>query len=166
MMMPAPLGQVQYLAGYDRPVASVARYLLQVVEKTFADGDVALPERRLITIGSVAVDEPLLAVMYGGVTSGPPGNELNTPYRGDAPRSLTFNVELWRSTPAIGPAGLPPSAAEVTASAETVMTDSWLLLEAAYASDQLGIGVIANVTVNEPQGEMSGVSMAIEMQVP
>jgi hypothetical protein len=159
-------GQVQYLAGYDRPVASVARYITQVIEKVFSDNRVELPDRRIITIGSVAVDEPLLAVMFGGVAVGPPGNELNTPLRGESPRSLTFNVELWRQTPAIGPTGVSPSPTEITASAETIMMDSWLLLEAAYASDQLGVGVIANVTVNEPQGEMSGVAMAIELQVP
>jgi hypothetical protein len=164
--MPLMPGQVQYLAGYDRPIASVARYIMQVIEKTFDDYGIELPERRVIAIGSVAVDAPLVAVMFGGVAVGAPGNELNAPLRGDSPRSLTFNVELWRQTPAIGPSGLAPTATEITTSAEAIMNDSWLLLEAAYASDQLGVGVIANVTVNEPQGEMSGVSMAVELQVP
>ena len=157
---------IEYPAGYDRPVASAARFLLETIVRVFAENNVELPARRVITIGSLAVDSPVLAVMYGGVAVGPPGNELDRPFRGDSPRSLTFNVELWRSTPAFGPGGGEPSSESVTASAEVVMHDSWLLLEAAYASDQLGAGIIASVTPNAPQGEREGVSMIVELQVP
>jgi hypothetical protein len=157
---------MQYPAGYDRPIASLARWLLQSIETTYAANDTELPTRRLVTIGSVAVDAPLLAVMFGAVAVGPPGNEMNTPLRGDAPRTATLNVELWRETPAIGPTGNAPSAASISESSEIMMHDSWLLLESAYAADQTRVGIIANVTVNAPQGELHGVSMAVEMQIP
>jgi hypothetical protein len=154
---------IVYPAGYDQPVASAARYLLQTIVTLYAQKGVTLPERQMVTIGSVAVDEPVLAVMYGGVSVGPPGHESSVPDRGDSPRTLLFNVELWRETPNTGPSGSAPNAALVSAAAEITMQDSWLLVEAAFASDQTGIGVIARATVNEPHGAMIGVSMMLEM---
>lgn len=158
---------IDYPAGYDHPVASAARHLLDTIVRVFGDNDVELPVRRVITIGSLAVDSPVLAVMFGGVAVGPPGNELNVPFRVESPRSVTLNVELWRATPAFSNAGgVEPSAETVTATAETAMNDSWLLLEAAYASDQTGVGIVANVTPSAPQGERHGVSMIVEQQIP
>lgn len=166
MTIPTIPGQIQYPAGYDYPVASAARWLLQTIERVFAEHNTELPERRLLTVGSVAVDAPLLAVMFGQVYTGTPGNELNTPLRSQSPRSGTFNVELWRATPTLNPSGNAPSAAAISASSELIMHDSWLLLESAFAADQIGVGVIANCTVHEPSGELHGVAMAVEMQIP
>lgn len=154
---------ISYPAGYDYPVASAARYLLQTIVSMYAAKNVALPTRRVVTIGTVAVDEPILAIMYGGVSVGPPGHESQQPDQGNSPRTLLFNVELWRETPNIGPAGSAPSASAVSAAAEIIMQDSWMLVEAAFSSDQTGIGVIARATVNAPQGAMIGVSMLLEM---
>lgn len=160
-------GAIVYPAGYDYPVASAARYLLDAIVRVFDENEVELPARRVITIGSLAVDTPVLAVMFGGVAVGPPGNELNVPFRGESPRSITLNVELWRSTPAFESAGgAEPSAETVTATAEAAMNDSWLLLQAAYVSDQTGVGIVANVTPSAPQGERHGVSMIVEQQIP
>lgn len=157
---------VVYPAGYDHPVASAARYLLDAIVRVFDDHNVELPIRRVVTIGSLAVDTPVLGVMFGGIAVGPPGNELNVPFRGESPRSITLNVELWRETTAVDFGGGEPSADVVTAQAEIAMNDSWLLLEAAYASDQSGVGVIASVTPSAPQGERHGISMIVEQQIP
>jgi hypothetical protein len=151
---------------FDRPVVATAEHLLATIVEVFETNNVSLPSRQVITVGTVAVDSPVLAVMYGGVTVGPPGNELNVPFRGDSPRTTTFNVELWREASSFGAGGLEPAADVVTAAAEITMRDSWLLLEAAFASDQSQVGIVANVTVNESQGERVGVSMMIEQQVP
>lgn len=165
-----PGGVVSYPAGYERPVASVARHLLSVIEAEFSEAGIELPARRVITVGSVAVDEELLAVMFGGVYTGAPGNELNTPVTnrldGIVPRSAVFNIELWRHIPALTASGQAPSAAQETAAAEEVTDDSWHLLEAAFRADQLGVGVIARVDVNPPQGEYHGLSMVVELQIP
>lgn len=155
---------------YDFPIPSLAQHILDTIVEIYATKvDVAtpLPDRKLITIGSVAVDSPLIAVMFGGVAVGPPGNELNVPRRGETdPRTATFNVELWRPSGTSLPSGMPGPAQKVTDAAKVIMQDAWLLLESAYACDQLGVGIIANVIVNEPQGELVGASMSIEVQVP
>jgi hypothetical protein len=165
-----PGGPATYPAGYNRPVASVARYLLSTIESEFSKAGIALPARRIITVGSVAVDDEVLAIMFGGVYSGPPGNELNSPQsnrqHGIVPRSASFNVELWRYVPALTSAGQAPSSAEETQAAEEVTDDAWYLLEAAYNADQTGAGVVARVDVNEPNGEYHGVSMTVELVIP
>lgn len=170
MTSPTEFAGRRYPAGYDRPVASLARYVLETIEKTYeetAPEELALPPNRLVTIGSVAVDNPLLAVMFGDITVGPPGNEMNTPYAGDnAPRTASLNIELWRRAPSLSPLGNVPSNLAISTAAEAIMQDSWLLLEAVFAADQLGVGVIARVGVNEPNGEMQGVSVALEIQIP
>ena len=155
----------RYPRGYERPIASAATRLLQVIEATFEANDTELPKRRYVSTGAVAVDTDQLTVMFGGIYVGPPGNELTTPYRGDQPRSLSLNVELWRRMPALGASGTAPSPEAISAASEVLMHDSWLLLEAAYQFDLLGVGVIANAGVNEPQGEYGGVSMTVESQV-
>lgn len=165
-----PGGPITYPAGYDRPVASVARHLMATIENQFSAAGIELPARRVITVGSVAVDEALLAIMFGGVYTGPPGNELNSPIsnrgEGYVPRTAVFNVELWRFIPALTASGQAPSASVETAAAEAVTDDAWHLLEAAFAADQLGVGVIARVNVDEPQGEYHGIAMVVELQIP
>lgn len=165
-----PGGLVTYPAGYDRPVASVARYLLSTIETQFSEAGIELPTRRIITVGSVAVDEEILAVMFGGVYTGLPGNELNTPIsnrsEGIVPRSAVFNVELWRYVQGLTATGAAPPAELETAAAEKSTDDSWHLLESAFRADQMGIGVIARVDVNPPQGEFHGVSMVVELTIP
>jgi hypothetical protein len=163
-----PGGEVQYPRGHDKPIPSAAWHLLNTVVATYQAAGVELPTRQFVAIGSVAVDEPLLAVMFGGTYTGLPGNELNTPYsnRNNAPRSMTFDVQLWRHIPALTSSGNAPSAQVISEASEIIMHDGWLLLEAAFASDQTyGTGVIANVGVLEPQGEMHGIGMTVEMQV-
>lgn len=159
-------GPVQYLAGYDHPVTSLARWVLKTIEDVYAEAEVELPTRRVLTIGSVAVDEPVLAIMFGGLTVGPPGNELMSPMHGDSPQTAVFNVELWRPEPTLGPRGLIPTAMEESAAAEAVMQDTWLLGQAAFRTDQMGVGVIWRIAVNDPQGGMVGVSLTLDVQVP
>jgi hypothetical protein len=164
---PTQVGMVSWPAGYDRPIASMARNLLSKIEDTYTAAGIVLPTRRYVAVGALsAVDDEQLVVMYGGVYVGLPGNELVTAVGYEDPRSVTFNVELWRNIPALTASGNAPSAAVIAAASEEVMHDSWLLLEAAFSADQTSTGVIARSGVNEPQGEYQGVSMIVEMRVP
>jgi hypothetical protein len=160
---------ISYPRGYEFPIASLAQHVLATIVATYAERAefaTTLPARQLVAIGTVAVDSPLLAVMFGGVAVGPPGNELTVPMRDNDPRTAQMNVELWRPIRTSLPSGLPASATAVSADSEVTMQDAWLLLESAYACDQLGVGVIASVAVNEPEGELVGVSMSLSLQVP
>lgn len=161
-------GLPQYPAGRDYPIASLARFILQTIQGHYAADSTAtaLPDRQVITIGALAVDTPVLGVMYGAVSVGSPAAQVMRPFKDSDPRTATFNIELWRSFPALSEQGNVPTPAEEQAVAEVLMQDSWLLLESAYACDQMGVGVVATTAVNPPQGEMAGVSMHLELQVP
>lgn len=163
-----PTGPIQYPAGRDYPIASLARWILSTIVNRYGSDSTAtaLPDRQIITIGTVAVDTPVLAVMYGSVSVGEPAMQAMRPFKDADPRTAAFNVELWRSFPALTEAGNVPTVAQEQAVAEILMQDSWLLLESAYACDQMGVGVVATTAVNDPQGEMAGVSMHLELQVP
>lgn len=157
----------EYLAGYDRPISSLARFVLKTIEDVYEEASIDLPDRRLLTIGSVAVDEPLVAVMYGGLVAGPPGNETNfQAHGGMLPRTALFNIEIWRETPAIGPSGLLPSSAEESKAAEATMQDTWLLAESALRTDQMLVGVVYRIGVHAPEGQLAGCSMTLEVQIP
>ena len=157
-------------ADWHRPVPVVAQFVLDTIVAKYtelAEYVEPLPERRVITVGSVSVDNPLLAVMYGGTAIGLPGNDFTQPMTGDALRTATFNIELWRVTQTSSAGGLlPASDSVVTQHAFTVMQDSFALLEAAGACDPRQAGVVASVAVNEPQGDTQGVSMLLQIGIP
>lgn len=157
-------------ADWHRPVASVAQFVLKTIEDKYAElaeHVQPLPERRVITVGSVAVDAPVLAVMYGGTSIGLPGNDFTQPMRGDELRTATFNIELWRAIQTSSANGyLPAPASTITQDAFVTMQDSYVLLEAAGACDPRQAGVVASVGVQEPQGDMQGVSMLLQIAIP
>jgi hypothetical protein len=171
MTLPHMTSAPVYPHGRDRPVASVSQYLLDKIVEMYAAEGTPLPTRRYLTVGAIApVDDEQLVVMYGGLYTGTPGNELTSPVSnrgtGWVPRSATINVELWRKYPGLSGTGRAPRPEAMQEAAMPLMHDSWLLLEAAFAADQLQVGVIANAGVSEPQGDYAGVSMIVELQVP
>ena len=161
---------IAYPHGYDRPVPSLAQVVLDTIVAKFAELAEfvePLPDRRVITVGTVSVDGPVLAVMYGAIGIGLPGNDFTMPVRTDSPRTASFNVELWRGTQTSGAGGLLPAPDPVISDrAMVAMQDSWALLEAAGACDPRQAGVVASVGVNEPQGDMQGVNMLLQITVP
>jgi hypothetical protein len=131
----------------------------------FSEQGIELPARRFITVGAVAVEDELVAVMYGGLNVGSPGNEQTNAARVEAGRTVVYNVELWRKVPgALSPAPLDTDS--IQAAAEIAMQDTWFLIEAAHRADQLQVGITASTSVNPPEGDMQGVSLQCEIQVP
>jgi hypothetical protein len=157
-------------ADWNRPVAFVAPFVLDTIVEKFNELSAyvePLPSRQVITVGSVSVDSPTLAIMYGGTRIGLPGNEAAQPANGDALRTVTFNIELWRRTQTSSASGLRPAGDSViTNHAFITMQDSHVLLEAAGECDPRQAGVVASVDVYEPQGDMQGVSMMLQIAIP
>jgi hypothetical protein len=159
-----------YPRGVNRPVASATARLLTTIEQVYERENTPLPTRRYLATGQApAVDEEQISVMFGGIYLGPPGNEMTTPYNGEAPRSMSLLVQLWRRIPALTDFGNVPSAESISVASEILMHDSWLLVTAgAEFATQPGYnsGLIANAGVNEPQGEFAGVALTMEIQIP
>ncbi len=153
-----------------RPGPSVAQYVLDRIEEKFeelAEYVAPLPKRRLITIGTVSVDTPVLAIMYGGQLIGLPGNDFTQPTKGDSLQTATFNIELWRPAQMSSAGGLLPAPDSViTTQAFVTMQDAYALLEAAKACDPRAAGIVASVVVTEPSGDMQGVSMMLQVAIP
>ncbi len=153
-----------------RPGPSVAQYVLDRIEAKFEEMAAyvePLPKRRVITIGAVSVDNPVLAIMYGGQSIGLPGNDFTQPTRGDVLQSVTFNIELWRPAQTSSAGGLLPAPDSViTRDAFVTMQDAYVLLEAAKDCDPRQNGIVASVAVHEPSGEMQGVSMLLQVAIP
>jgi hypothetical protein len=157
-------------ADWNRPVPVVAQFVLDTIVAKYeelAEYAEPLPKRRVITVGMVTVDTPVLAVMYGGTSIGLPGNDFTQPMKGDALKTASFNIELHRQTKLSSASGLLPAPDSViTQHAFVTMQDSFVLLEAAGACDPRQAGVVASVGVLEPSGEIQGVSMLLQIAIP
>ncbi len=155
---------------WNRPVPVVAQFVLDTIVAKYeelAEYVEPLPKRRVITVGMVTVDSPVLAVMYGGTSIGLPGNDFTQPMKGDALKTASFNIELHRRTQLSSASGLLPAPDSViTQHAFVTMQDSYALLEAAGACDPRQAGVVASVGVLEPSGEIQGVSMLLQLAIP
>lgn len=157
-------------ADWNTPVPAVAQFVLDRIREKYvelAEYAEALPERQVITVGSVSVDSPVLAIMYGGTSIGLPGNDFTQPMGTDALHTVTFNIELHRQTQTSSASGLYPAPDDtITKRAFVTMQDSYVLLQAARSCDPRGVGVVASVEVFEPQGDMQGVSMLLQIAIP
>ncbi len=157
-------------ADWNRPVPVVAQFVLDKIVAKYeelAEYVSPLPARRVITVGTISVDTPVLAIMYGGTAIGLPGNDFTQPMKGDAIHTASFNIELWRTVQTSSAGGLLPAPdATITQNAFTTMQDSYALLTAAGECDPRQAGVVASVEVNEPSGDMQGVSMLLQIAIP
>jgi hypothetical protein len=157
-------------ADWNRPVPVVAQFVLDTIVAKYdelAEFTESLPKRRVITVGTVSVDSPVLAVMYGGTSIGLPGNDFTQPAASDALHTVTFNIELWRQTQTSSAGGLLPAPdSAISQRAFVTMQDSYALLEAARSCDPRSVGVVASVEVQAPEGDMQGVSMLLQIAVP
>lgn len=154
--------------GADR----VARYGDVVMEKvisTFEVAGVSLPSRKFFTVGAPVYDCEELVITFDSLAKGFPGGAGEEPANCDMPSTVSFSVHLVRCFP-IGNGSVPPSAQELTANADGLMVDAWLLLAAIDELNRdplLGVaGMIYSVSVGEPQGGFVGVVAQVQAVVP
>jgi hypothetical protein len=102
---------------------------------------------------------------------GAPGDEATQPRRCSDPRSATINVSVSRAVPVVGQNGRPPSAETIESSSEITAYDAWILLDSASQLDTwetsgFGLGVIATVEVQAPEGGFQTVTLTLTAAVP
>jgi len=88
-----------------------------------------------------------------------------------SPDAKTLLVQISREVPTVGQNGRAPSADAIQDSSEISAYDAWILLDSARQLDQwdpanFGLGVIATVETNSPEGGFQTVTMTITMAVP
>lgn len=145
--------------------------ILERVEAVFQSYNVELPQRRYWTVGQPAIDCEQLVVYFQQLYLGPPGAQVGEPQRCHVPRSATVTISIARATPIVNQNGRPPSPEKIKASAEVLAIDAWVLMESINQLDQwdetgYGVGVIATLEVNPPEGGFQTTDMIITMAVP
>jgi hypothetical protein len=160
-----------------------AEHILATIETVFAEHEVALPERRYLSVGGQGTtvhDGPQVTVTFEQGYSGRPGNQAQEPVRCDGPRTGVFVVEVVRpipvaNTPEATPATQIPSRYgqvvsgvdtiepdKLTDVAKTQMKDAMILLDAGMRAADTGIqGGICDVSAGQPQGGLQAMILVI-----
>jgi hypothetical protein len=131
-----------------------------------------LPARRYWTFGTPAVDCEQLVVSMIQMYVGTPGDEANEPRRCNDPRSATLNIAVSRAVPISQQNGNPPSADDIQDAAVVSAYDAWVLMESVNQLDvwgevgAFGLGVIATVDAEAPEGGFTTTRMTITLAIP
>jgi hypothetical protein len=152
-------------------LAILMQNVLNAVIDTYTSYTMPLPGRRYWTLGTPAVDCEQVVVSMLQMYIGSPGDEATSPRRCNDPRSVTLLVQVSREVPTVGTNGRAPSGDAIQDGSEISAYDAWILLDSSRLLDQwdpanFGLGVIATVETNSPEGGFQTVSMTITMAVP
>lgn len=152
-------------------LAVLMQNVLNAVIDTYTSYTMPLPGRRYWTLGSPSVDCEQVVISMLQMYIGSPGDEATVPRRCNDPRSVTLLVQVSREVPTVGVNGRSPSSDAIQDGSEISAYDAWILLDSARLLDQwdpatFGLGVIATVETNAPEGGFQTVSMTITMAVP
>jgi hypothetical protein len=161
-------------ASVSSDAKNLAVFLQAVLDQVFssyASYNMHLPSRRYYTLGQPAVDCEQVVVSFVQMYVGSPGDEATEPRRCNDPRSATLNVSISRDVPVVGQNGRPPSAENIESFAEISAYDAWILLDSAAQLDTwepggYGLGVIATVEVQSPEGGFQTVVLTFTAAVP
>lgn len=108
-------------------VFDIADDLLAAVAAGFAAVPIALPSRQYVHSGQVAFDCEQLVVSVDGLDHSLAGGDPQVS-KCAPPRSINLHVWLIRCVPTHGTDDRePPSESQLTVSAETLLTDLWVL---------------------------------------
>jgi hypothetical protein len=157
-----------------RNLANFMQEMLGKVVTSFQSYSMPVPARTYYTFGAPAIDCEQLSVSFLQMYIGTPGDEATEPRRCNDPRSGTFVISIARQVPITQANGAPPSAQSIQDASEVSALDAWILMEStkefdgswgAYASG-LGLGVIATVDVDSPEGGFQTTRMTITIAIP
>lgn len=141
-------------------------YVQAAVVSVFATAGVTLPDRVVFTAGLPVIDCEQVAISVIQAYIGTPGGQTGEPVKCNSPRSVVLQVQIARCVPTISQKGTPPTADAITASTFELTKDAYLLLKAVNEMDPVGTGVIADVTMPEPEGGLGGAVLTLTMSVP
>lgn len=145
--------------------------ILARVENVFQSYNVPLPSRRYWMTGMPAIDCEQVVVSFMQLYLGPPGAEVSQPQRCNVPRSATIAIHISRQIASGGMNGRPPAAEKIQESSHMSAIDSWVLMETVKEFDMwddtgYGLGVVATLDMNGPEGGFQTVSLNLTMAVP
>lgn len=155
-----------------RSLVNMLDEILKRVGAAFDQAGVPLPERRYWTLSQPAADCEQVTVSFVQAYLGPPGDEAMRPQNCNSPRSAAVDVQIVRCIPTVGSRGRAPEPKAIQSASEQLAVDAYLLLDIAADLDTWdpvgapGIGVIATLDANEPQGGFQGVTLHLTAAIP
>ncbi len=154
-----------------KALSSFLQEVLNRVVNVYESFSMPVPERVYWTLGEPAVDCEQLVVSFVQMYLGYPGDEASEPKRCRDPRSATVHVRVSRKVPVVGPGGKAPSAQDIQTYSELVAYDAWCLMEGASSLDAWsdsfpGLGIIATVEVDAPEGGYHTTVLTLTAAVP
>lgn len=152
-------------------LAVLMQAVLDQVVASYATYSMPLPSRQYWAMGQPAIDCEQLVVSFIQMYIGAPGDEATQPRRCHDPRSATLNISVVRQVPVVGQNGRPPSADAIEEYAEISAYDAYILLDSAAQMDTwetsgFGMGVIATVEVQTPEGGFQNTVLTLTLAVP
>ena len=165
------------ISGVSADARNLADFMQEILNKvisTFEEYSMPLPTRRYYTFGPPAIDTEQAVVSLLQMYIGAPGDEATEPRRSEDPRSGTFLITIAREVPITQANGNPPKADDIQKASEVSALDAWILMESARSFDSswagfqggLGLGIIATVDVDPPEGGFQLTRMTITMAIP
>lgn len=169
-----PIVDISNVSNDAKHLAAFLQSILDKVVTVYGSYNMPLPERRYYTFGAPAIDCEQIAVSFLQMYIGTPGDEANEPRRCTDPKSGTFLISVARAVPITQANGNPPKAADIQAASEVSALDAWILMDSnkefdaswGYGPTGLGLGVIATVDVDPPEGGFQITRMTITMAIP
>lgn len=146
--------------------------VLQVIVDRYAYHGVTLPTRQYWTAGQGALDCEQLVVSFQQLYIGPPGDEATKPQRCNSPRSTVLKATVAREIPTVNGRGHIPTEDKIQEGAYIAAVDAWVLLDCVAFLDQwegtgiYGLGVIATVDIENPEGGFQAVTATFTIAVP
>jgi hypothetical protein len=169
------MADITSIAGASEEALSLKNLLeqtLTVIEDRYTYHGVSLPTRRYWSINEEVIDCEQLVVTFQQLYIGVPGDEATRPQKQDSPRSAVLKATIARPIPTTNGRGLVPTEARIQQGSEISAVDAWVLLDCISMLDQwqitgsFGIGVIATVDTDPPQGGFQTVTATFTIAVP
>jgi hypothetical protein len=163
------------LTGVNDDAKNLASFLQEVLDRVisvYESYNMPLPTRRYYTMAAPVVDCEQVCVSFIQMYLGTPGDEATEPRRCHDPRTATISIQIARAIPISQANGQAPRADDIQAAAEVSAYDGWILMESVNNFDTwsesgpFGLGVIATVDADPPEGGFQTTRMTITMAVP
>lgn len=167
-----PITSVAGVSDAGKSLKTLMDAVLERLQDRFDYHNVTLPAKKYWKVGAPVIDCEQLVLSVAQLYIGPPGNPVPQPMRCNSPRSVVFRAMIAREIPIVDGRGHEPAAAIQQAASEVSAVDAWVLLDAVAhldgwdVVDAFGMGVVANIDVEEPQGGLQVVTATFAMAIP
>jgi hypothetical protein len=167
-----PLTDVSSVTDEAKNLVNFLQEVLDRIVVVYGSYNMPVPSRQYFTMATPTVDCEQISVSFTQMYIGTPGDEATEPRRCSDPRTATIQVQVARAVPVAQGNGNPPSAADIQAGATVAALDAWILIESASGLDTwaetgpYGLGVIATVDADPPEGGFQTTRLTLTMAIP